>query len=55
MYDDIYHDQLAWDMFYSGLVGIQYHPANPPDQRLSLEYLAEVADAMLKERNKRCL
>lgn len=50
-----YGEQLAWDMFYSGLVGIQYHPANPADQRLDLDYLARVADAMVRERNKRCL
>lgn len=49
-----YGEQIAWDMFFGNLVGIQYHPANPADQRLELEYLARIADAMIVERNKRC-
>lgn len=47
-------EQMAWDMFFANLVGIQYHPANPVHLRLPLEELAEVADEMLIERNKRC-
>lgn len=46
---------LAWDMYYSGLVAIQYHPANPAEGRLSLAELGDVADQMLYERSFRCL
>jgi len=45
---------LAWDMYFANLVGLQYHPANPPGDRLSLEELGRVADAMIQERAKRC-
>lgn len=53
--DPIQSKQLAWDMFFGNLVGIQYHPANPPEKRLSLEELAHVADLMVIERSKRWL
>lgn len=46
--------QLAWDMFFANLVGIQYHPANPVSARQPLHELAAIADLMLIERNKRC-
>lgn len=46
--------QMAWDIFYANLVGIQYHPGNPPDSRMPLADLALIADQMLIERNKRC-
>lgn len=48
-------DQMAWDMFFANIVGIQYHPANPVESRQPLDVLAAIADAMLVERNKRCL
>jgi len=47
-------NQTFWDIAFAQVVGIQYHPANPSDSRLSLEELALVADEMLIERNKRC-
>jgi len=46
--------QMAWDMFYANLVGIQYHPGNQHENRLSLDHLASIADRMLIERDKRC-
>jgi len=47
-------DQMAWDIFFANIVGIQYHPANPIESRQSLEELADIADRMMAERNKRC-
>lgn len=47
-------DQMAWDMFFANLAGIQYHPANRIADRQPLSELAAIADEMLKERNKRC-
>lgn len=48
-------DQIAWDMFFANLVGIQYHPANPIESRQSLSDLADIVDQMMEERQKRCL
>lgn len=48
-------DQMAWDMFFANLVGIQYHPANPPECRQSLEELADIVDRMMEVRVCRCL
>ena len=45
---------LAWDIYFAGVATIQYHPANPPKLRLSLEEMAMVADAMLRIRRDRC-
>lgn len=44
---------LAWDMFFAGVAGIQYHPGNPRENRLSLTELACIVDDMLTEREKR--
>lgn len=52
--DSVERELLAWDMYFSGLVGIQYHPGNPPENRMSLEDLAHIADLMILERAKRC-
>lgn len=45
---------LAWDMYFAGVAGIQYHPGNPPDKRMTLAELGEIVDQMLIERDKRC-
>jgi hypothetical protein len=52
---DLERRMLAWDMFFAGVAGIQYHPGNPPDQRMSLSDLADLVDLMLIEREKRWL
>lgn len=45
---------LAWDIYFAGVATIQYHPANPPKVRMSLEEMAVVADTMLLLRRERC-
>lgn len=47
--------ELAWDMYFANVLGIQYHPANPVNGRLSIKECALVADMALAERDKRCL
>lgn len=47
------NEATAWDMYFGAVVSLQYHPANPPEQRMSLEELAKVADAMLEVRRCR--
>lgn len=47
-------EALAWDVYFASVTSIQYHPANPPKTRLSLEALGEIADRMLEIRRKRC-
>ena len=37
-----------WVIFFAQIAGIQYHPANPPETRMSLEDCAKVADNMQK-------
>lgn len=49
------HRRLAWDMFFSGVAGFQFHPGNPPEKRLPLSELAALCDEMLAERDKRWL
>ena len=49
------YDQLAWDMFFANLVGIQYHPANPIESRQPLEELADIVDRMMEVRTCRFL
>jgi hypothetical protein len=34
-------------MYFAAVASIQYHPANPPDKRMSLQECANVAAAML--------
>lgn len=48
-------DQMAWDMFFANLVGIQYHPANPIESRQPLEELADIVDLMMEVRTCRFL
>lgn len=50
----MYSDQLAWDVFFGQIVGIQYHPANPADKRMSLQEIADVVDEMMIVREERC-
>lgn len=45
---------VAWDIYFAGVATIQYHPANPPKTRMSVEDMAQVADRMLDERRARC-
>lgn len=37
-----------WQLYFVGIASIQYHPANPPEKRMSLEEAAKVADEMIK-------
>jgi hypothetical protein len=41
-------DKYMWTLFFGQVAGIQYHPANPKDQRASLNEIADIADEMLK-------
>lgn len=45
---------LAWDIYFAGVATIQYHPANPPKLRMSLEEMAVEADRMILLRRERC-
>jgi len=48
-------DQITWDMFFAGIVSMQYHPRatlNGAKVR-TIKECAEIADEMLIERNKR--
>lgn len=45
---------LAWDIYFGGIATIQYHPANPPKLRMSLDEMASIADTMLQIRRERC-
>lgn len=46
-------EQPVWDIFFCSVVAMQYHPANPPKTRMSLEEAALVADTMLEVRRCR--
>lgn len=37
----------VFDMYFAGIVSIQYHPRNPPEERMTLEECAQVAVDML--------
>jgi hypothetical protein len=39
---------FTFELYFAGIASIQYHPANPPETRMSLEECAEVADKMVK-------
>lgn len=39
-------EPVIWAMFYSSIVGFQYHPRNEPADRMTLVDAAEVADQM---------
>ena len=46
----------TWQIYFAGIASIQYHPANPPETRMSLEECAKVADKMLKlTEERKCL
>ena len=38
----------TWQLCFATITGFQYHPANPSDERLSLEECAKIADDMYK-------
>lgn len=42
-------EPLVWAMFYSSIVGIQYHPKNAAADRMPLVEAAAVADAMFEQ------
>lgn len=35
-----------WAMMYATVVGFQFHPRNPPQERMTLVEAAQIADAM---------
>ena len=47
--------RLAWDCYFSGVMSISLHPGTTRDAAVSrsVEECAEIADAMLTERDKR--
>ena len=47
--------KIAWDIYFGGIMSINYHPGTTKEnaKRLSIEECAQIADAMLKERDKR--
>lgn len=45
--------KFAWISFFSGIAAFQFHPSNPPKNRISVEECAEIADTMLSEFDKR--
>lgn len=49
-----HEERIAWDMYFASVLGLQFHPANPPESRMSPEECAQVADAALYERKLRC-
>lgn len=44
----------VFDLYFSGIVSLQYHPANPPGERMSLRECADVAIEMLEVRAGAC-
>lgn len=42
----------VFDLYFASIVSLQYHPANPPDKRMSLQECAEVAMRMCMLRNE---
>lgn len=46
---DWVEEPLVWAMFYSSIVGIQYHPRNAAAERMTLLEAAAVADAMYEQ------
>lgn len=58
MADSPHFDQwrcLAWDTYFCGVMTMNRHPGTTRDQavRLTIPECAEIADEMLKERDKR--
>lgn len=42
-----------WAMYFSSICGFQYHPRNPPAERMKLEDCALIADRMAELHMKR--
>lgn len=50
-----FEERIAWDMYFASVLGLQFHPANPPATRMSPAECARVADDALVQRRLRCL
>ncbi len=49
-------DKTAWDVYFAGVCSIRFHPKNDMEGNADadeIEYAAQIADTMLKERKKR--
>lgn len=45
-------DRYAFDIFLASVMSIQYHPANPPESRMTPEEAIEIVDRILKLRKE---
>ncbi len=48
-------EKTAWDIYFAGVVAMQYHPGYTVEKKLSLLECAEVANSMVEQRKKSCL
>lgn len=46
-------EEVAWAMYFAGIVAFQYHPRNEPAERMPIKDCATVADQMLEEHRLR--
>ena len=44
----------TWDLYFASIASLRFHPRNEvKDEQTEIEYAAEIADLMMKERAKR--